>query len=218
MKYHIINKYLAALSGLFLILFLTGHLLGNLQLLMPGAQKQFNEYAEFMSTNPIVKILSITTYISILLQVFVTIYLTIDSRKNRKSKYKKINSDTNSISARYMGLLGTIILAFIAIHLSNFWYKAKFTSEILNDQWGKKDIYTMVVDKFKNIEHVLIYVFAMGAIFMHTLHGFSSSFQSLGLVTSKSRKYFKLSGIIYSLIIPILFALIPIYIYLGFHQ
>lgn len=218
MKYHIINKYLAALSGLFLILFLTGHLLGNLQLLMPGAQKQFNEYAEFMSTNPIVKILSITTYISILLHVFVTIYLTIDSRKNRKSKYKKINSDTNSISARYMGLLGTIILAFIAIHLSNFWYKAKFTSEILNDQWGKKDIYTMVVDKFKNIEHVLIYVFAMGAIFMHTLHGFSSSFQSLGLVTSKSRKYFKLSGIIYSLIIPILFALIPIYIYLGFHQ
>ena len=218
MKYHIINKYLAALSGLFLILFLTGHLLGNLQLLIPGAQKQFNEYAEFMSTNPIVKILSITTYISILLHVFVTIYLTIDSRKNRKSKYKKINSDTNSISARYMGLLGTIILAFIAIHLSNFWYKAKFTTEILNDQWGKKDIYTMVVDKFKNIEHVLIYVFAMGAIFMHTLHGFSSSFQSLGLVTSKSRKYFKLSGIIYSLIIPILFALIPIYIYLGFHQ
>ena len=218
MKYHIINKYLAALSGLFLILFLTGHLLGNLQLLMPGAQKQFNEYAEFMSTNPIVKILSITTYISILLHVFVTIYLTIDSRKNRKSKYKKINSDTNSISARYMGLLGTIILAFIVIHLSNFWYKAKFTSEILNDQWGKKDIYTMVIDKFKNIEHVLIYVFAMGAIFMHTLHGFSSSFQSLGLVTSKSRKYFKLSGIIYSLIIPILFALIPIYIYLGFHQ
>jgi len=218
LKYHIINKYLAALSGLFLILFLTGHLLGNLQLLIPGAQKQFNEYAEFMSTNPIVKILSITTYISILLHVFVTIYLTIDSRKNRKSKYKKINSDTNSISARYMGLLGTIILAFIAIHLSNFWYKAKFTTEILNDQWGKKDIYTMVVDKFKNIEHVLIYVFAMGAIFMHTLHGFSSSFQSLGLVTSKSRKYFKLSGIIYSLIIPILFALIPIYIYLGFHQ
>ena len=218
MKYHIINKYLAALSGLFLILFLTGHLLGNLQLLIPGAQKQFNEYAEFMSTNPIVKILSITTYISILLHVFVTIYLTIDSRKNRKSQYKKINSDTNSISARYMGLLGTIILAFIAIHLSNFWYKAKFTTEILNDQWGKKDIYTMVVDKFKNIEHVLIYVFAMGAIFMHTLHGFSSSFQSLGLVTSKSRKYFKLSGIIYSLIIPILFALIPIYIYLGFHQ
>jgi succinate dehydrogenase / fumarate reductase cytochrome b subunit len=73
----------------------------------------------------------------------------------------------------------------------------------------------MVIDKFQKIEHVLIYVFAMGAIFFHILHGFSSSFQSLGLVSSKTRKYFKLSGMIYALIIPVLFALIPIYIYLG---
>jgi len=114
-----------------------------------------------------------------------------------------------------MGILGTVILAFIIIHLSNFWYKAKFTDEILNDPNGKKDIYSMVIDKFQKIEHVLIYVFAMGAIFFHILHGFSSSFQSLGLVSSKTRKYFKLSGMIYALIIPVLFALIPIYIYLG---
>ena len=86
---------MAALSGLFLILFLTGHLLGNLQLLIPesqGAQKQFNEYAEFMSTNPAIKVLSIITYISIILHVFVTIYLTIDARRNRKSKRASKNS------------------------------------------------------------------------------------------------------------------------------
>tara|TARA_Y100000768_G_scaffold167687_1_gene125570 strand:+ start:6076 stop:6744 length:669 start_codon:yes stop_codon:yes gene_type:complete len=221
LKFHILNKYLAALSGLFLILFLTGHLLGNLQLLIPeseGAQKQFNEYAEFMSTNPIVKILSIVTYISIILHVVVTIYLTIDARRNRKSKYKKIKSPTNTISSRYMGILGTVILAFIIIHLSNFWYKAKFTDEVINDSFGKKDIYTMVVDKFKSIEHVLIYLFAMGAIFFHTLHGFSSSFQSLGIATSKTKKYIRIAGMVYSLLIPVLFALIPVYIYLGFHK
>ena len=114
-----------------------------------------------------------------------------------------------------MGVLGTIILAFIIIHLSNFWYKAKFTDEILNDPNGKKDIFSMVINKFQKIENVLIYVFAMGVIFLHMLHGFSSAFQSLGLVNSKTRKYFKLSGMIYALIIPILFALITIYIYLG---
>lgn len=209
------------MSGLFLILFLTGHLLGNLQLLIPesqGAQKQFNEYAEFMSTNPVVKILSIVTYISIILHVGVTIYLTIDSRKNRKTKYKKVKSHSNTISSRYMGVLGTVILAFIIIHLSNFWYKAKFTDEVLNDPFGKKDIYTMVVDKFKNIEHVLIYFLAMGAIFFHTLHGFSSSFQSLGITTSRTKKYIKLIGITYSLLIPVLFALIPFYIYFGLHR
>ena len=116
LKLHIINKYLAALSGLFLILFLTGHLAGNLQLLIPeslGAQKQFNEYAEFMSTNPIVKVLSILTYISIILHVGVTIYLTLDARRKRDSRYKLVKSKANAISSRYMGVLGTVILAFI---------------------------------------------------------------------------------------------------------
>ena len=219
MKYYILNKYLAALSGLFLILFLTGHLLGNLQLLIPvesGAQEQFNKYAEFMSTNPVVKVLSIITYISIILHVLVTIYLTIDSKLKRKIGYKKVKSDTNSFGSRYMGVLGTIILAFIIIHLSNFWYKAKFTESIpLID--GRQDIYSLVVDKFQNIEHVLIYLFAMMAIFFHTLHGFQSSFQTIGISTSKTRKYIRLAGILYSLLIPILFALIPIYIYLNLH-
>ncbi len=221
MKLYIINKYLAALSGLFLILFLTGHLAGNLQLLIPensGAQKQFNEYAEFMSTNPVVKVLSVLTYISIILHVGVTVYLTIDARRKRETRYKIVSSKTNSLSSRYMGILGTVILAFIIIHLSNFWYKAKFTDEIMKDPFGKKDIYSMVVDKFKNIEHVLVYVMAMGAIFLHTLHGFSSGFQSLGVSSSKTRKYFKIAGMIYSLVIPLLFALIPIYLFFELHK
>ena len=213
MKYYILNKYLAAFSGLFLILFLTGHLAGNLQLLIPeslGAQKQFNDYAHFMSTNPVVKVLSILTYISILLHIFVTIALSIDSRRKRKVGYNKKKSPSNSFGSKYMGVLGTVILAFIVIHLSNFWYKAKFE--------GEEDIYTLVVNKFQNIEHVLIYVLSMLAIFFHTLHDFSSSFQSLGLSNLKTRKYFKLAGMLYSLLIPVLFAIIPIWIFLGLQK
>ena len=109
-----------------------------------------------------------------------------------------------------MGILGTIIFAFIVIHLSNFWYKAKFE--------GETDIYSLVVNKFQNIEHVIIYVLAMLAIFFHVLHGFTSSFQSIGLITPSSRKYFKIAGMVYSLLIPVLFSIIPIYIYFGFHK
>ena len=210
LKYYILNKYLAAFSGLFLILFLTGHLAGNLQLLIPGAQQQFNDYAKFMSTNPIVKILSIITYVSILLHIIVTIALTFDSKRKRSIEYKNKKSPSNSMGSKYMGILGTIILAFIIIHLSNFWYKAKFE--------GETDIYSLVVSKFQKIEHVIIYVLAMLAIFFHVLHGFTSSFQSLGLITSSSRKYFKIAGMIYSLLIPVLFSIIPIYIYFGFHK
>ena len=212
MKYYILNKYLAALSGLFLLLFLTGHLAGNLQLLIPessGAQQKFNDYAHFMSTNPFVKILSITTYVSIILHVIVTLALTISARRKRPISYKSVQSQVNSSGSKYMGVLGTVILAFIIVHLSNFWYKAKFE--------GETDIYYLVVSKFQYLEHVIVYVFAMLAIFFHVLHGFSSGFQSLGLITSKTRKYFQGLGMIYALLIPILFAIIPIYIYLGLH-
>ena len=108
-----------------------------------------------------------------------------------------------------MGILGTVILAFIIVHLSNFWYKAKFE--------GETDIYYLVVSKFQHLDQVIIYVIAMMAIFFHVLHGARSGFQSLGIITSKTRKYFQVFGILYALLIPILFALIPIYIYLGLH-
>jgi len=198
---------LAAASGLFLILFLTGHLAGNLQLLIPDGKAQFNEYAIFMQTNPLVKILSYLTYASIILHVVITLKLTIDSKKARFINYKKQESPANTVSSKYMGFLGTIILSFLVIHLSDFWYKANFN--------GEKDLYGLVVYKFQNINYVIIYVIAMIAILFHLLHGFQSSFQSLGLINSKTRKYVKIIGMLYALMIPILFAIIPIWIYLG---
>jgi len=209
LKYYILNKYLAALSGLFLILFLTGHLVGNLQLLISDyniARDTFNAYAHFMQTNPLVKVLSYTTYTAIILHILVTLKLTIDSRKNRTVNYKKHNSPTNSVSSKYMGVLGTVILAFLIIHLSDFWYKAHFL--------GETDLYGLVVSKFQNITYVIIYVISMLVIFLHLLHGFQSSFQSLGLLNSKTRKYIKIIGMVYALVIPILFAIIPIILYM----
>ena len=210
MKYHILNKYLAAISGLFLILFLTGHLAGNLQLLMPAgeaAKQQFNSYALFMQTNPLVKILSYTTYTAIILHILITIKLTIDSKRNRSMQYKKTNSPTDTVSSRYMGILGTVILAFLIIHLNDFWYKAHFE--------GEKDLYTLIMNKFSYFNYVMIYVAAMIAIFLHLLHGFKSSFQSLGIINSRTKKYIQTVGMLYALAIPILFAIIPIFIYLG---
>lgn len=210
MKYYILNKYLAALSGLFLILFLTGHLAGNLQLLLPeayGAQAQFNAYAAFMQTNPFVKILSYTTYTAILLHIVVTFKLTIDSRKNRIVQYKKSSSPTHTISSQYMGVLGTVIFVFLIIHLSDFWYKAHFE--------GESDLYNLVMLKFQDINYVIIYVISMLAIFLHLLHGFYSSFQTLGMINSKLSQYIQIIGMLYALVIPLLFAIIPIVIYYG---
>jgi len=89
LKSSLAKKYAMALTGLFLCLFLVGHLLGNLQLFVPGLEGQtaFNEYAKFMTTFPLVKVLSYLTYASVLFHVVDGIALTLQNRQARPVRY-----------------------------------------------------------------------------------------------------------------------------------
>ena len=125
LKSSIVKKYWMALTGLFLCLFLAGHLAGNLQLIF-GTSQQFNEYALFMTTNPAVKLLSYLTYISILFHAIDGIMLTIQNKKARPVGYAKTDGSSSSFASRNMAVLGTVILVFIATHMVNFWAKMHF--------------------------------------------------------------------------------------------
>ena len=134
LKSSIAKKYWMALTGLFLCLFLVGHLLGNLQLLAGDtieAALQFNKYALFMTTNPAVKLLSYLTYISIIFHAIDGIYLAIQNKKARPVGYAMNNPSKNSsFSSRNMAVLGTIVLVFIATHMTNFWAKMHFDANM----------------------------------------------------------------------------------------
>lgn len=126
LKSSIGKKYWMALTGLFLCLFLAGHLAGNLQLIF-GTPLQFNEYALFMTTNPAVKLLSYLTYISILFHAVDGILLTIQNKKARPIGYAKNNPAANSgFASRNMAVLGSLILIFIVLHMNSFWAKMHF--------------------------------------------------------------------------------------------
>ena len=130
LKSSIGKKYWMALTGLFLCVFLAGHLAGNLQLIF-GTPLQFNEYALFMTTNPAVKLLSYLTYISILFHAVDGILLTIQNRKARPIGYAKNNAAANSkFASRNMAVLGTLILVFIVTHMVNFWAKMHFDANM----------------------------------------------------------------------------------------
>ena len=126
LKSSIAKKYWMALTGLFLCLFLAGHLAGNLQLLVPNNALNFNQYALFMTSNPAVKLLSYLTYISILFHAIDGILLTIQNKKARPIGYAKTDGSSSSFASRNMAVLGTIILVFIATHMVNFWAKMHF--------------------------------------------------------------------------------------------
>ena len=215
----IFKKVLMSLSGLFLVLFLVGHLLGNLQLLLPNdqnrAQLQFNAYALFMTANPAVKLLSYLTYFSVLLHVVYAVVLTrLNSGARPKSYgFKRHSGGKASWASKNMGLLGTVILVFLIIHLRSFWYEMHW-GDIPLDSAGNKDLYTVVAVAFAEWWYVLIYVLSMAFLGYHLSHGFGSAFQSLGFLHRRYTPILKGIGITFAIIVPALFALIPIVMYL----
>ncbi len=238
------KKILMALSGLFLCTFLVIHLIGNLQLFKSDQGFAFNMYARFMTTNPLIKTVAYVNYALILLHVFTSLFLTLSNRKARPVQYGYNNPNANSIwSSRNMGILGTIILVFIVVHMQNFWYEYKFGEvpvasyyEFISPE-GKsmttdnietvppesyatvrmiyiKDLYKEVVTEFnQEILLVILYVIAQIAIGFHLWHGFSSAFQTLGLNHKKYTPVIQTIGYGFSVIIPLLFAIMPLYFY-----
>lgn len=215
-KSSIAKKYWMAATGLFLCLFLVGHLAGNLQLFISGEEGkiQFNEYAKFMTTNPIVRVLSIVTFASVLFHVIDGIVLTIRNKKARPQQYAYSKPAKNSMwTSRNMGILGTIILAFLITHLSNFWYKMKFGS-LPVDSAGNTDLHEVVIQAFQSPVYVIIYVVSMIAVAFHLWHGVGSAFKSLGVSHKRYTPIIEKAGYAFSIIIPLGFAMIPVYIFL----
>lgn len=205
------RKLVMSLTGLFLILFLVIHLAGNLQLLT-GDQDAFNAYTHTMVNSPIIKVASYITYLSVILHV---IYAIVLGRLNKQARpqdyaYNK-PSENSSWSSRSMFLLGSIILIFIVLHMGNFWFKYKFGEIAMAGEY--KDMYTVVATSFAQWWYVLIYVLAMFGLGYHLVHGFQSAFQTLGLNHGAYTPAIQKVGFGFAVIVPALFAFIPIYMF-----
>jgi succinate dehydrogenase / fumarate reductase cytochrome b subunit len=242
------KKVLMSLTGIFLSVFLVVHLVGNLQLLKDDSGYAFNAYALFMTTNPLIKTVSWGLYAIILLHAFKGLALAVTNKNTRHSRYVVSGSQQNSHwTSRNMGILGTIILAFIIVHMSDFWYSYKYgetpwkkyileysSGEItavdtekpsgnaslnyntpIHEVLISKDLYMKVVETFKQPLFVLFYVLSMLAIAFHLWHGFASAFQSLGLNHKKYNSLIKGLGFAISVLVPLGFAIIPVFIYLS---
>jgi succinate dehydrogenase / fumarate reductase cytochrome b subunit len=211
------KKSLMSLTGLFLILFLVIHLIGNLQLLHDDQGRAFNVYAKFMTSNPLIKTVSYVNYAFIVLHIVVAIVLSLGNRKARGQGYAVTNKSA-TWSSRNMGILGTLVLVFLVIHLKGFWAEMHWGTTI---QWVNydgeqvKDLYTIVNDAYKIPAYVAVYVLSMIAVAFHLYHGFGSAFQTLGLNHVKYNGVIKFVGVAFAIIVPALFALIPIMMYLN---
>ncbi|WP_456459382.1 succinate dehydrogenase cytochrome b subunit [Reichenbachiella sp.] len=212
------KKLLMALTGLFLILFLVIHLAGNLQLLFNDGGKAFNLYATNMANNPLIKVVSYGNFFFILVHVIDGIILTMKNKAARNIRYKVATKDSKSSwASKNMALLGIITLIFLIAHLKGFWYEFKFGAIPFATYDGVeyKDVFQIVQALFSDPIYAGFYVICMIFLALHLSHGFSSAFQSMGLNHKKYTPFISKLGLVYSILIPLGFASIPICMLLG---
>jgi succinate dehydrogenase / fumarate reductase cytochrome b subunit len=208
LKSSIGRKFLMALSALFLIVFLIIHVSINLVSLF--SVEAFNEVSHFMGTNFFIQyLMQPTLFIGVIFHFVMGFILEFQNKKARGGVGYAVNYAGNATwVSKNMIYSGLVILAFLALHLWDFWYptvKAHYcTHESLN-------YYAWLHGKFNNPIRVAIYCIAFILLGLHLNHGFQSAFQSAGVNHRKHTKCIKSFGTWYSIIIPALFILIALF-------
>ena len=215
------------LTGFFLITFLIVHCGINSMIFFNDGGETFNHWGHFMGSNLIVRTMEIGLFVFLLLHIVQGLMLWGQNTKARPIKYAQNDAKTNSKwYSRSMGLLGTLILLFLVLHLYHFWTPSRFGGMMgvhelqqttLNDYNGQEvhNLYAEMLVVFQgNLGVVIIYVLGVISLFWHLLHGFQSAFQTFGINHKKYTPIIKVLGVAYSLVICLLFAAMPISIFL----
>lgn len=202
-----------ALSGLFLISFLIVHASVNALIFYNDHGKTFTLAAHFMATNPIIRTLEIVLIIGFGIHIIQGLKLWRENRKARPIAYAYRKNNTPDVKwySKSMTLLGTLILLFLVIHTQNFW----IPNRIHQFQTGEElPLYELMIEKFRNPVEVLIYLSGCFSLSWHLLHGFKSTFQSLGLSHKKYNPFILKMGYGFAVLIPLILAMMPVSIYL----
>ena len=218
------RKLLMALTGIFLITFLLVHCFINALIFFNDRGETFNIGAHFMSANWIIRAMEIFLFLGILAHIFLALRLTLQNRKARPVKYAVSAGNANSKwYSRWMGLLGTLILMFLIVHLRHFWVETRFLGlehfgedpgMLVTDLNDNENLFGVMKIIFSQLWVVVLYCAAMVSLAYHLLHGFQSAFQSLGFNHKKYSPLIHKAGIAFSILIPGLFAAMPICMYM----
>ena len=206
----IVRKFIMALSGLFLIIFLITHLVIN-SLTLASSKDLFNEAAHFMATNPIIYAMQYVLALGFIIHIGMGIKLTIQNKRARSQEYvyNKMSKNTD-LSSRSMIVSGGLVIVFLALHLRDYFYQMKFVG--LPE--GTTD-YDLVVNLFTNPYYTAVYVIAFIVLGVHLNHGFKSAFQSMGANHKKYNPLIKIVSTVYSIVIALGFSTIAIFHFIN---
>ncbi len=207
------RKVIMSLTGLFFVLFLLVHLLGNLQLLHADGGNAFNHYAEFMAHNGFIQAMSWIMKLLFALHAIQGLILWRQNAAAKGQKYAVKVTNNTTFAGRNMIWLGILILVFLILHMGDFWFQMHYGD--LGELDGVKDLAKLVAIKFSSPIYVGWYVFSMIVLGIHLWHGFDSAFQTLGLRHAKYDGFVVAIGRVLSVVLALGFAIIPILMFLN---
>ena len=210
------KKFIMAIAGLFLAVFLMVHLGINL-FILPLTENHveiFETAVHFMTSNPLIKVFEVVLFGGFIIHILYGTILQIQNWMARPVRYKKEGYSHTSFFSKYMIHTGIIIFIFLVIHFINFYFvKLGFTEApegpmaVANNH----DFYHMAINLFSNTWYSVMYIVLIAILGFHMNHAFQSAFQSLGLNHSKYTPFIKAVGTIYSILVPLGFIMIPLY-------
>jgi succinate dehydrogenase / fumarate reductase cytochrome b subunit len=223
------KKYVMGFTGFFLITFLIVHCTVNSMIFFNDNGQTFNHWANFLGTNLIVRVMEIGLFLGLILHIVQGLLLWAQNRRSRPIKYEISKYREGKWYSRSMGLLGTLILLFLILHLYHIWTPSRFggmadihtlqetTLADYNNQ-TTHNLYAEMQIVFQYLGAVIIYVLGVFALAWHLLHGFQSAFQTFGIKHNKYKPIINGLGVFYTIVICGLFALMPVAVYLKWIQ
>ncbi len=209
------KKCLTAVTGAGLFVFVIGHLLGNLQVFL--GPEAINRYGHFLQTTPeILWPARIGLLAFVIVHIWTSIALTIENRAARNQRYEVKKVVDASLASRTMIWSGGIIFAFVGFHLAHYTLMVIHPEyRNLYDQFGRHDVYRMMVIGFSNPWVSGFYALGIGLLCLHLGHGIGSMFQSLGLKNEVWAARINVFGIIVSTLIFLGYVSIPAAVLAG---
>jgi succinate dehydrogenase / fumarate reductase, cytochrome b subunit len=220
------KKITMGLTGIFLMTFLIIHCSINAMIFFNDGGETFNHWGHFMGSNLIIRTLEIGLFLFLLLHIVQGLLLWKQNRSARPVKYVVNNPQANSKwYSRSMGLLGTLILIFLVLHLYHFWTPSRFGGLANIRAIEETNLATynnqLVINLFQemklvfqnNLLVVVVYILGVISLCWHLLHGFQSAFQTFGVNHKRYTPIIKTAGALYSIIICVVFINAPCYLY-----
>jgi succinate dehydrogenase / fumarate reductase cytochrome b subunit len=216
------KKIVVAVTGLFLVSFLVVHVGINSCVfkdffVSDDNGDMFNRAADFMARTVVVRIMEYVLFIGFFIHIIQGLVVEFQNRTKRKIGYEvDLGNRGSKWYSRSMGLLGSILLIFLIIHWSHFWVPSRFTHAgmeeplLMSNGRISHDMFHLMKETFAHWWVVILYVIGCISLAWHLMHGFQSAFRTLGLHNKKYLTLVNAFGVGFSIIVPFLFALMPL--------